>query len=107
MIKENKATEESSMVTEYIKTLSESDLKNLRVLLNDVLSGEWVENEWNESKVVLVHKGGSKKEVRNYWPIAIINVKCKLLMMLVRDSINGWLEECYAGWYTRGFQKGT
>ena len=42
---------------------------------------------------MLVHKGGSKKEVRNYRPIAIINIICKLFMMLIRDSINGWVEE--------------
>ena len=42
---------------------------------------------------MLVHKGGSKKEVSNYRPIAIINVICKLFMMLIRDSINGWVEE--------------
>ena len=35
--------------------------------------------------------GGSKKEVRNYRPIAIINVICKLFMRLIRDSIiDGW-----------------
>ena len=45
-----------------------------------------------ESSVVLVHKGGSKKELSNYRPIAIINVICKLFMMLIRDSINGWVE---------------
>ena len=28
---------------------------------------------WKESRVVLVHKGGTKKEVRNYIPIVIIN----------------------------------
>ena len=49
--------------------------------------------EWKESRVVLVHRGGSKKEVRNYRPIAIINVICKLFMMLIRYSINGWVEE--------------
>ena len=46
-----------------------------------------------ESRVVLVHRGGSKKEVSNYRPIAIINVICKLFMMLITDSINGWVEE--------------
>ena len=42
---------------------------------------------------MLVHNGGSKKEVSNYRPIAIINVICKLFMMLIRDSINGWVDD--------------
>ena len=93
LMKVNKATDESGMTAEYIKALGEQDLKNLRVLMNDVLSGESIPNEWKESRVVLVHKGGSKKEVSNYRPIAIINVICKRFMMLIRDSINGWVEE--------------
>ena len=99
LIKVNKATDESGMISEYIKALGEQDLKNLRVLMNDVLSGESIPNEWKESRVVLVHKGGSKKEVSNYRPIAIINVICKLFMMLIRYSINGWVggREWYVG----------
>ena len=65
----------------------------MRVLVNDVLSGESIPTEWKEGIVLLVHKGGSKKQVRNYRPIAIINVICKLLIMLIRDRINGWVEE--------------
>ena len=60
--------------------------------MNDVLSGESIPNEWKESRVVLVHMGGSKKEVNNYRPSAIINIICKLVMMLIRDSINGWVK---------------
>ena len=92
LMKVNKATDESGMIAEYIKALGEQDVKNLSVLMNDVLSGESISKEWKESREVLVHKGGSKKEVSNYRPIAIINVICKLFMMLIRDSINGWVD---------------
>ena len=46
-----------------------------------------------ESRVVLVHNGGSKKELTNYRPVQIINVMCKLFMMVVRERINEWVEE--------------
>ena len=39
------------------------------------------------------HKGGSKKDVIHYRPISVINVICKLFIMIIRDSINGWVEE--------------
>ena len=39
-----------------------------------------------------MHKGGSKNELKNYRPVAIINVMCKLFMMVVRERINEWLE---------------
>ena len=56
-MKENNATDESGMIAIYIKALGEQNLKNLRVLMNDVLSGESIPKEWKESRVVLVHKG--------------------------------------------------
>ena len=39
----------------------------------------------------MLHKGGSK--LNNYRPVAIINVMCKLFMMVVRDRINECVEE--------------
>ena len=39
LMKENKATDERVMTAEYIKALGEQYLKNLRVPMNDMLSG--------------------------------------------------------------------
>ena len=40
-----------------------------------------------------MHKGGSKKELKNYRPVAIINLMIKLFMTVVREIINEWVEE--------------
>ena len=64
------------MIAEYVKALGDQDLNNLMRLLNDVLMGGCILKEWKGSRVVLVYKGGSKKELKNYLPVAIINVVC-------------------------------
>ena len=52
-------------------------------------------------------QGGSKKELKNYRPVAIINVVCKLFMMVFRERINGWVEEsCMLGDIQGGFRMG-
>ena len=61
--------------------------------MNDVVMGGCISKEWNESRVVLEHKGGSKKELKNYRPVAIKNVVSKLFMKVLRERINGWVEE--------------
>ena len=38
-----------------------------------------------------MYKGGSKKELKNNRPVAIIIVVCKLFLVLLRDIINGWV----------------
>ena len=46
-----------------------------------------------EKSSVRAHMGESKKELKNVRPVAIINVVCKLFMMVLREIINGWVEE--------------
>ena len=65
LMKENKATDESGMIAESIKALGDQDLINLMRMLNDVLMGGCIPKEWKESRVVIVHKEGSKKELSN------------------------------------------
>ena len=67
LLKENKAIDESGMIAEYIKALKERDSNNLKMLLNDGLSGGLIPKEWKVSRVVLVHKGGSKKELESFY----------------------------------------
>ena len=38
-------------------------------------------------------QGGGEKELKNYRPVAIINVVCKLFMMVLRERMNVWVEE--------------
>ena len=48
-----------------------------------------------------------KKSVINYRPITIINVICKLFIMLIRNSIHGWVEESgMLGDVQGGFRRG-
>ena len=59
-----------------------------------------------EQSSVSVH-GGKKEKVENYRPVAIINVVCKLFMMVLREIINGWVEESgMLGDLPGGFQNG-
>ena len=63
LMKENKATEESGMIAEYIQSLRDQDINNLRGgLLNDVLRRGCTPKEWMENRVVLVHKGGGTRK---------------------------------------------
>ena len=57
------------------------------------VNGGSIPKEWKESKVVLIHKGGNHSDMKNYRPIAIISIVCKICMMIVRDKINEWVEK--------------
>ena len=52
-----------------------------------------VGRQQQQSRVKLLHKGGRMDELKNYQPIAIINITCKLCMLMVRERIDRWTED--------------
>ena len=89
-MKENKAADESGVIAEYLKALEVEEVEKLRGLMNGILNGAYIPKEWKESRVKLLHKGGRTDELKNYRPIAIINITCKLCMLMVRERIDKW-----------------
>ena len=81
------------MIAEYLKALEVEDVEKLRGLMNGILNGAAIPKEWKESKVKLLHKDGRREDLKNYRPIAIISVICKLCMLMVRERINEWAED--------------
>ena len=92
-MKDNKAADQSGVITEYLKALEVEEVEKLRGLMNGILNGADIPKEWKESRVKLLHKGGKTDELKNYRPIAIINVTCKLCMLMVRERIDKWTED--------------
>ena len=61
--------------------------------MNGILNGADIPKEWKESRVKLLYKGGRTDELKNYRPIAIINITCKVCMLMVRERIDKWTED--------------
>ena len=60
-----------------------------------------------ESRAKLLHTGGRTDELKNYQPIAIINMTCKLCMLMVRERIDKWTEDSgMLGEIQGGFRRG-
>ena len=81
------------MIAEYLKALEVEEVEKLRGLMNGILNRADIPKEWKESRVKLLHKGGRTDELKNYRPIAIINITCKLCMLMVRERIDKWTED--------------
>ena len=61
--------------------------------MNGILNGAAILEEWKESKVKLLHNDGRREDLKNYRPISIISVICKLCMLIVRKRPNEWAED--------------
>ena len=85
-MKENKAADESGVIAVYLKALKVDGVEKLRGSKNRLLNGADIPKDWKESRVQLLHKGERTDELKNYRPIVIINVTCKLCMLMVREK---------------------
>ena len=65
-----------------MKTLEVEEVEKLRVLMNGILNGADIPKEWKERRDKLLHKGGRRDDLKNYRPIAILSVICKLCMLM-------------------------
>ena len=83
-MKENKAADESEVIAEYLKALEVEEVEKQRDMMNEILNGADIPKLWKESRMQLLHKGGRTDELKNYRPIAIISVTCKLCMLMVK-----------------------
>ena len=103
-VKENKAADESGVIAEYLEV---EEVEKLRGLMNGILNGAVIPKEWRESRMKLLHKGGRTDELKNYRPIAIISITCKLCMLMVRERIDKWTEDSgMLGEIQGGFRRG-
>ena len=106
-MKENKVADESGVIAEYMKALEVEEVEKLGGLMNGILNETDILKEWKESRVKLMHKGGRTGELKNYRPIAIINVTCKSCMLMARERIDKWTEDSgMLGEIQGGFRRG-
>ena len=95
-MKDNKAADESGVFAEYLRALEVEEIEEvekLRGLMNEILNGSDIQKEWKKSRVKLLHKGRRTDELKNYRPIATINITYKLYMLMVRERIDKWTND--------------
>ena len=93
-LKNGKAAGMDGLPYEMFKCGGENLVGMLVMLYNAVLHNERVPCKWNESRVVLMHKGGhkSKKELKNYRPIALMDTIGKIFCMIVNERLRECVE---------------
>ena len=106
-LKSEKAEDETGVIAEYLKALNKRSCEKLRGALNVIMNGGEISKEWKESRVTLIQKGGSVHELKNYRPIAIVYIVCKLCMIIIRNRLNEWVESSrLLGEVHGGFRRG-
>lgn len=92
-LKKYKAPGEDGITTELLKAGGRAVIKELRWLFNEALFTGEIPSSWRNSIVVLFHKKGSKTNLKNYRPIALLSQVYKVFSRVITTRITGRLDE--------------
>ena len=105
-LRNGKAVGEDDVAGEYLKALKAVGREQLGMEINSVFNGGEIPISWKRSRVLLIPKGPKQDDVKNYRPIAIISVICKVAMMIMRNRLNEAVEDTnFLGDIQGGFRK--
>ena len=83
-MKDNKSSGVDGIPTKLLKEIVEQISTPLAKLL---LQEGIVPSEWKEANIALLFKKGSGNKPKNYRPVSLTSVVCKLLETLIRDHM--------------------
>ena len=108
-IKLGKAGGTDGIIGEFIKYGGQALRQALVGLFRRILEVGEVPQDWNRSRITLVHKGGGKprEDIGSYRPIAVVNILAKIFGWVINDKMTRWMEERKVlGEEQGGFRKG-
>ena len=93
-LKRGKAPGLDGILNEFYREGGHGVIEGLHELFGRIWREERVPAAWNESRVTLIHKGGrkSKKEIKNYRPIAVCDTVCKIFCGVLNERLSEVVE---------------
>ncbi|XP_063616722.1 uncharacterized protein LOC134789915 [Cydia splendana] len=92
-LKSEKAMGPDGINNEILKYSSYELHNAITLVFNKILEEEITPEQWNISKITILHKKGKKDNLDNYRPISISSCMYKLFMTILRRRIERTLEE--------------
>ncbi len=86
-LKANKSAGPDGLHPRLLKEIAKSICKPLTLIYNKSIQEGKTPDGWKKAHVTALHKKGSKQEAKNYRPISLTSICCKMLEAIVRDNI--------------------
>jgi len=87
----------------FLKNIAKEISLPLSVIFNKSLHERDIPNDWRVANVTAIYKNGNRNNVKNYRPISLTCILCKLFESIIKDSImdylkkHGMLSDCQHG----------
>ena len=67
--------------------IKESIAEPLSIIFNQSLALKTVPKEWKNGQISAIFKKGNKSQAKNYRPVSLTSVVCKIMEKLIRNHI--------------------
>ena len=104
-MKANKAPGNDQITSDVIKLGGNQVIKQLKIIFNNILKSKTVPKEWKEAKIIILHKKGDRKDLKNYRPISLLSHIYKLFTRALQKRLESILDDSQPR-EQAGFRKG-
>ena len=104
-MKKEKASGHDGLVVDYLKAAEEEVVGRIASIFTDILRTQQIPEDWKTGTVILLHKKGDRKNLKNYRPITLLPHMYKLFTKVVCNRITKTLDENQSV-EQAGFRKG-
>ena len=92
-MKQNKAPGIDLLTCDIIKLGGKEALTQITKIFNTILKNRKIPTEWKEAKVIILHKKGDRRDIRNYRPISLLSHMYKLFTRVLQKRMEKLLDE--------------
>ena len=91
-LKKNKAADIDQIIPELLKSLDDNFLEVIVKILNKIFESGKFPKEWAAGIIVVLFKGGDKKELNNYRGITLLSILGKLFVGILNNRLTKFSE---------------
>ena len=92
-MKNNKAPGIDNLTSDIMKLGGEESVKQLTFFFHQILETKKIPAEWKEAKMIILHKKGDMRDIKNYRPISLLSHMYKLFTPILQKRMERVLTE--------------
>ena len=104
----NKAHGHNEISIRILKLCESAITEPLYLIFKNCLSSKTFPDVWKKANVILVHKKGDKQGLKNYRPVSLLPICCKIFEKLLFNALYSFFEDhkllspCQSGFNKNG-----
>ena len=92
-LKKGKAPGIDNITSDILKLGGKEVIKALETIFNEILESQETPETWREAKMIILHKKGERRDIKNYRPVSLLSHTYKLFTRAIQNRMEKVLDE--------------